>query len=175
MNYSYNPRGWLRYTHSELFRQLLRYQDTASNRQYNGNISHQVFMRRGNTGSPPAWVSDTYNYRYDGAGRLIQGTIGSGRGGETLTYTKNGNISSLQRTDGSGTVVDRLRYDYGIWGNVLASVYDTLATTTGTDPFQLPALTNYAWDNNGNMLARANTNTAATHSRNNISGITYNT
>ncbi|MFC7526825.1 DUF6443 domain-containing protein [Parapedobacter sp. GCM10030251] len=153
VRYSYNPRGWLRYTHSDLFRQLLNYGDTTANPQFNGNISHQVFMRRGND-IPPSWVSDTYSYRYDGVNRLIQGTMGSGKGMERLTYSKNGNIKSLQRTDRTGAPVDRLRYDYAIWGNVLASVHDTLLTAT--PDFQHPGTTYYKYDNNGNMTGRTN-------------------
>ena len=153
VRYSYNPRGWLRYTHSDLFRQLLNYGDTTANPQFNGNISHQVFMRRGND-VPPSWVSDTYSYRYDGVNRLIEGTMGSGKGMERLTYSKNGNIKSLRRTDGTGAPVDRLRYDYGIWGNVLASVHDTLLAAT--PDFQHPGTTYYKYDNNGNMTGRTN-------------------
>ncbi|MFC3197314.1 DUF6443 domain-containing protein [Parapedobacter deserti] len=171
--YSYNERGWLRSMESGLFKQYLKYTDSAANRQYNGNIAHQVFMRRGGSGTAPGWVADTYSYHYDAMNRLLQGTM-VGKGRETLVYDKMGNIVSLQRTNGSGGLVDRMRYNYTDYGNRLKSVFDTVSTTTTGDPFQLPGTTNFTYDGNGNMKTRLNTNTAVTHSVNNITATAYN-
>lgn len=44
--------------------------------------------------------------------------MGGGKGRETLTYSKNGNIKSLIRTENSGAIVDDLTYHYA--GNRLA-------------------------------------------------------
>ncbi|MEC3878683.1 DUF6443 domain-containing protein, partial [Parapedobacter sp. 10938] len=166
VTYSYNERGWLRYTHSDLFRQLLRYGDTSSNPQYTGNISHQVFMRRSNTGSPPAWVPDTYSYTYDALNRLKQGAMASSKGRETLTYDRNGNIKSLVRTGTNSTAVDNLTYTYT--GNRLTSVVDGVTSTDAA--YQLPGTTDYTYDANGNMKTRTNTGSTG----NNIAATTYN-
>ncbi|MFC7526843.1 DUF6443 domain-containing protein [Parapedobacter sp. GCM10030251] len=170
IHYSYNERGWLRHANNNLFSEELRY-NTGSTAYYNGNIADQVFTRKHTTGTT---LNGTYSYTYDAINRLLKGTMASGKGREILTYDRNGNIRSLQRTDAAGGLVDQLRYDYGDWGNRLKSVYDTVGTTFTGDPFQLPGTTNYTYDGNGNLKMRMNTNTAATHKINNISGVTYN-
>ena len=170
IHYTYNERGWLRKADNTLFSEELRY-NTGSTAQYNGNIADQVFTRKHTTG---ATVSGTYSYTYDAVNRLLKGTMSGSKGAEMLTYDRNGNIRSLQRTDGAGALVDRLQYDYADWGNRLKIVYDTVATTFTGDPFQLPGTTDYTYDGNGNLKTRVNRNTAATHRINNISGVSYN-
>ncbi|SEN52657.1 YD repeat-containing protein [bacterium A37T11] len=165
VTYGYNTRGWLKLTNSPLFRQVLRYDDSTSNQQYNGNIAYQVFSRY-NYASPAVKTTDTYTYSYDKLNRLTEGALTGGKGRETLAYTNMGNISSLTRTGTSSTVVDQLTYTYT--GNKLTSVVDANSNTT--QPYQLAGTTSYTYDANGNMKTRVN----STNTGNNITAVTYN-
>lgn len=94
--------------------------------------------------------------------------MGSGKGRETLTYDKMGNIGSLVRTDTSSTVVDQLSYSYS--GNRLTGVSDAVAGGTSSEPYQLGGSTAYTYDANGNLKSRLNT----ANTGNNITNVTYN-
>src|SRR5690606_4710644 len=108
--YTYNARGWITETSSPLFKQVLAY-NTGSAPQYNGNIAAQTFTRY-NTAVTPALITDTYSYSYDPLNRLLQGTMASNRGRETMTYDRNGNILTLARTGTTSALVDNLTYTY---------------------------------------------------------------
>lgn len=145
LDYSYNERGWLTKTSSDLFKFQLDYQNPAAGGtpQYNGTISSQ------------RWGNSTLNesvaiYQYDKIYRLLSG-VGGGMQEKDILYDKVGNIQKLTR---DGNVIT---YDYnegGINGNKLLKV-------SGNSLYTNP----YSYDLNGNA-----TNDG---SKNNI-GITYN-
>ncbi len=88
-----NAGGWLSKLSSPLFSFSLYYDRPAdlSQAQNNGNISEQIWI----TGEERTPYQ--YSYSNDKANRLQSG-IGSGGYGESLTYDKMGNITSLVRT-----------------------------------------------------------------------------
>src|SRR5690606_22350494 len=111
-------------------------------------------------------VGYAYSYSYDKLDRLAQGAMVGGKGRETLTYDKMGNIGSLVRTGTSSTVVDQLSYSYS--GNRLTGVSDASGNTTAA--YHLPGSTAYTYDANGNMKTRINTASPG----NNITDVIYN-
>jgi RHS repeat-associated protein len=66
-----------------------------------------------------------------------------------LSYDGNGNIQSLRRRDETGTLVDRLRYDYGN-NNQLELVHDSSDVNLGWDAFS----SEFGYDDNGNMTSQ---------------------
>ncbi|SEK54599.1 DUF6443 domain-containing protein [Parapedobacter koreensis] len=138
VTYSYHPRGWLRYTHSGHFKQLLRYEDTTANRQFNGNISRQAWQH-GTSGT------QHYTYTYDKVNRLLAGS-GSNNRSEAITYDVMGNIQGLTR-DGAA-----MAYEYSPVGT------SRLNRITGVG-------TTYLYDSNGNTTrdGRANRTLAYNH------------
>ncbi|HWW41509.1 DUF6443 domain-containing protein, partial [Pedobacter sp.] len=156
INYSYNPRGWLKIQSAPLFTENLKHEETITGvtSQYNGNISRQE------------WGSGKYfNYSYDKLSRLNFALSSEGYN-ELIGYDGMGNITRLQRKQ-AGTLVDQLKYTYN--GSQLSSVLDSNTVSTSA-AFQLPGTTNYTYDVNGNMLSRGNSLSTA----NNLSSITYN-
>jgi len=148
VDYTYNIRGWLKSINDpdnlsgDLFAEKLFYEGTESElnsnttAQYNGNISAMVLrsnfkdFKRG------------YEFTYDGLNRLTQGDFKSNNGAwvdstsyeeRSLAYDLNGNITRLQRTDGSGGYSADFTYAYS--GNQLANI------NSGTS---------YTYDQNGN-------------------------
>lgn len=161
VNFTYNDRGWLSTQNApSLFSQNLKYNETISGvtPNYNGNISRQEWGG-----------SKYYNYNYDHLNRLLSGISDEGNN-EVLTYDVMGNIETLTRLHFIHGLVDQLSYNYSGTGNKLAWVSD-VSTDPNTE-FQLPGVTNYVYDSNGNMTSRVNTNSS--YGTNNISNITYN-
>ena len=115
MNYLYTPRGWLcsqALGVGAIFSQSLVYDN-------NGNINQQTTNSYG-SGQP----SGTASYSYDGANRLTGYTssgMWSGYAESGITYDKNGNLSTLNRTYAT-TTIDQLTYLYH--GNQLHRVND---------------------------------------------------
>ncbi|WP_342333093.1 DUF6443 domain-containing protein [Pedobacter sp. FW305-3-2-15-E-R2A2] len=141
----YNERGWMINADAPLFAMELQY-NSGGNPQYNGNISGQKWGIPGNK-------DKSYSYIYDKLNRLSAG-LSSENYDEQLTYDKAGNILSLQRKRPGSGLVDQLSYGYSS-SNVLRTVTD--AVTGDTHPlFQLPAMTSYNYDENGNMTSRTN-------------------
>jgi RHS repeat-associated protein len=91
-DYVYNERGWLTSNVSGQFNMQLKYNvpEPGTPANYNGNISNQLW------GSGPGNV---FSYRYDGLGRLENGSTTSGTASmsEVLTYDEMGNIKTLSR------------------------------------------------------------------------------
>ncbi|MFD1631008.1 hypothetical protein [Pseudopedobacter beijingensis] len=96
--------------------------DITGKNLYNGNISHSTYaIREINSGQPAG-----YTYGYDQLNRLKrmrQHHIGPGTGNwnsqtlspaysEDFSYDANGNIQTLDRMNGGGTVMDNLSYSY---------------------------------------------------------------
>lgn len=153
--YSYNARGWLKSQTAALFTQNLKYEDIVAGvaSQYNGNISRQEW---GN--------GKYYNYTYDKLNRLST-ALSNDNNNERITYDVMGNIKALQRHS-ANVLADQLKYTYS--GNRLSEVLDSNTVNTNA-AFQLPGITGYTYDVNGNMTGRSNL--VAT---NNLSLITYN-
>nr|WP_315202945.1 DUF6443 domain-containing protein [uncultured Flavobacterium sp.] len=177
VDYKYNIRGWLKNINdintigTDLFAFQVNYDDVLDNSKklYNGNIS-QTQWKTANTDA----TLKGYIYDYDVLNRLINAvdnsTVNANRYNESLTYDKNGNISSLARkgnTDAYATVfgtMDNLSYTYNT-GNRLTKVEDSSGSTEGFNNGASGSNTDYGYDVNGNMISDANKN---------ITSITYN-
>ena len=121
---------------------------------WNGNISEWEWQQGMN-------VALMYGFTYDGVNRLKEttqkqksGTTWSTLAGSYLerglTYDRNGNIKTLQRTAG-GTLVDNLVYT--CTGNQLTSLTENVSSTLAGDVYSRggTASGTYAYDKNGNM------------------------
>ncbi len=135
VDYQYNIRGWLKQindvedltTTNDLFAFKINY-DTpevyGTTPLYNGNISETIWKTSSDN------IHRGYGYEYDKLNRLTNAYFGTNHQinnhfNEHLSYDKNGNITTLQRTgnvDGFEQVIDDLTYDYT--GNQLQSVTD---------------------------------------------------
>ncbi|WP_345954237.1 DUF6443 domain-containing protein [Mucilaginibacter sp. PAMB04168] len=126
MQYAYNERGWLKSQNAPRFNLSLNYQDhpNAAYKQWNGNISAQVWGPAANTSQ------HHYDYHYDKLNRLTEGTSDENFN-EQLSYDVMGNITQLTRSP-MGTN----NYHYG--GNQLTSI-DGFVNGT------------YEYDENGNQ------------------------
>ena len=153
---SYNVRGWITAKESTPFSMRLRYENPQAGATacYNGNISEWGWQHEG--ASPMM-----YGFTYDAFGRMNAAVQmqKSGQNWSTLaqdytekgiTYDRNGNILTLQRT-AAGNLVDNLIYGYD--GNRLVSLSEKVRTSPEGDIF-LPGSTEqaaYEYDANGNM------------------------
>ena len=153
---AYNPRGWLTSKESTPFKMRLRYESPAGGGVacWNGNISEWEWQQGTN-------VALMYGFTYDGVNRLKE-TTQQQKSGTTwstlpgsylergLTYDRNGNIKTLQRT-AAGTMVDNLVYGYT--GNQLTSLTENVSSTLAGDVYSRggTASGTYAYDKNGNM------------------------
>ena len=152
----YNVRGWLTSKESAAFKMRLRYEqpECGATACYNGNISEWEWAH----GTKPALM---YSFAYDGFGRLAsanqQQASDNGWAGlaanyveKGITYDRNGNIRTLQRT-AAGNPVDDLIYGYR--GNQLVSLSEQVRTSQAGDVY-LPGNTAsgmYEYDLNGNL------------------------
>ena len=153
---SYNIRGWLTGKESTPFKMKLRYElpQGGSTARYNGDISEWEWQQ----GTSAALM---YGFTYDGVNRLKE-TIQKQKSGTSwgilsgsylekgLTYDRNGNIKTLQRTAG-GNLVDNLVYT--CTGNQLTGLTENVRTSPTGDIY-LPgstAASTYTYDKNGNL------------------------
>ncbi len=169
VNYAYNIRGWLKQINdpnilgTDLFGFKIGYNEGVKP-LYNGNISSTEWGTASinDTGN---LVSSKYNYTYDALNRITSGidnTIDTRYSLSSISYDKNGNIQSLQRTghiDEQVTafgIMDNLVYNYGtVNGNQLLSVTDSSLKTTGFNDGNTVG-NDYTYDANGNMLKDLN-------------------
>ena len=121
---------------------------------WNGNISEWEWQQGTN-------VALMYGFTYDGVNRLKE-TAQKQKSGTTwstlpgsylergLTYDRNGNIKTLQRTAG-GTLVDNLVYT--CTGNQLTSLTENVSSTLAGDVYSRGSVASgsYGYDLNGNM------------------------
>ena len=144
VTYKYNERGWMISSEAPLFAIELQYANGATP-QYNGNISGQLW-------GLPSNLNMNYNYSYDKLNRLSSG-ISNESFNEILSYDKAGNVLSLQRKKTGNELVDQLTYGYNN-SNRLNTVSDEVQGVLS--PYQLPGISNYGYDENGNMISRTN-------------------
>jgi RHS repeat-associated protein len=133
---------------------------------YNGNIAETYW----NT----ADLTRAYGYKYDNLNRLKdaiyqRATATTNAYNESLTYDKNGNITTLLRNGSSDlttTSIDNLVYTYGSTNtnNQLMKVTDSSNKTVGFKDGSNSG-EDYTYDTNGNMKTDLNKN---------ITAITYN-
>ncbi len=179
VDYEYNIRGWLKSINNgttdngDLFGFKINYNTPqhGATPLFNGNISETTWQTANDH------INRHYTYGYDALNRIKEAISNSGRYNLSgVTYDKNGNILSLDRT---GAIVahidptqnshfglmDQLTYNYDI-GNKLQSVTDGATTSFGFKKVNSAiAGTNYTYDANGNMLTDTNKG---------ITNITYN-
>lgn len=135
---AYNIRGWLTEQSNLHFSMSLRYnapRQAATTPSYTGNITEWSW-RQGSAGD-----ANVYAFSYDGLSRLkdtkqyVNGTSDDRFVEKGLTYDRNGNMLTLQRTR-LGLSADSLAYSYT--GNRLTALSGTTDAT-------------YTYDGNGNM------------------------
>ncbi len=150
---SYNIRGWLTGKEIEksmgnsIFSMNLRYADSSTGGAtacWNGNISEWNWQH----GSLPV---HTYGFRYDNFNRQIKAESSEGYSERGISYDRNGNILSLQRT-AADVLVDNLEYYYD--GNKLFGLYEWVVDTPIGDvyPSESVDAAFYGYDANGNMI-----------------------
>lgn len=120
---TYTVQGWLKEisaldsSRDTLFRETMRYWD---NPEVAGGNSHPLYSgmisgtdSRNGSGTSSAGTLD-YDYSYDYLWRLTEATLpGSDSWAEKgITYDRNGNLRSLTRHGGSGSVLDALNLSY---------------------------------------------------------------
>lgn len=158
-DFQYNIRGWLEKINdvnkpgSDFFAFGLNY--TAGS-QYNGNISSMEWVSK----QYPALKS--YAFTYDELNRVKTAAYSpSAYYNENLTYDKNGNIKTLNRTGQTATNVyvpiDNLVYNYS--GNQLINVNDATGTAYQNNGFSdngSNTTNEYLYDQNGNLTKDLN-------------------
>lgn len=194
VDYSYNIRGWLTDINNlrelnatigdptDLFAFKINYDQVEDDLNgtvknlYNGNISETFWKTSSDN------IKRKYGYSYDNLNRLLNAqyqkpdsnTAPTNSYNESMSYDKNGNITSLLRNgewddDVNVIEIDNLNYTYANNSNRLSIVHDNSLDPNGfkddsdTDPQdQYP---DYSYDANGNMTSDANKK---------IKSITYN-
>ena len=154
---TYNVRGWLTSKSSMPFKMQLRYENPQAGviSCYNGNISEWQWTQSTNAEQLYSFTYDTVNrlkeaeqFKKNGNSWIVDSNHYVEKG---LTYDRNGNILTLQRT-GNGTLVDNLVYTY--IGNQLISLQEGIRSTSSSDVY-LPGETSngvYEYDTNGNLI-----------------------
>ncbi len=167
VDYTYNVRGWLKQINNptnlgtDLFGFKLNYNtvDHSGTKLYNGNIAEAEWKTQNDN------MLRHYTYSYDALNRITVGSYNNATSTEpgwfnvsNITYDKNGNLLSLNRTkkgtSSAGAASDYLTYFYDA-GNKLLKVeeqYDGAGSfedgiNTGDD---------YEYDINGNMITDHN-------------------
>ena len=185
INYSYNIRGWLTGINDingliksgdpkDLFAFKINYNTIVSGitdvkALFNGNISETQWTSASET-TP---VIRTYGYKYDQLNRLKdavfkRGTAINNGYNETLTYDKNGNITTIIRNGNSDTAanqIDNLTFSYlNANSNQLAKVVDSAPAIFKASGFVDSAantIDDYSYDANGNMIKDNNKDISA--------------
>ena len=153
---TYNVRGWLTGKESTPFRMRLRYAipEGGSGARWNGSLSEWEWQHGTN-------AAMMYGLTYDGLNRFT-GAVQKQKNGNTwsalsgdyvekgLTYDRNGNLLTLQRTAG-GSVVDNLAYTYT--GNQLIDLSESVRTAPSNDIYAPGNAESgsYSYDANGNL------------------------
>ena len=165
--YSYNVRSWLTGIDGSLFKETLHYNELRSDRlgtdrrRFGGDVSSMEWRSGAGTGTR------SYDFAYDGLGRLVSADYGEYGDhvtgyGTSYSYDNMGNLLSLSRegdmTSSLKGIVDNLSMTYD--GNMLASVSDSAPapSVTGSADFRDGAsmAVEYTYDRNGNMTSDLN-------------------
>jgi RHS repeat-associated protein len=178
LNYSYNIRGWLEKINdpdtnpsSSSTQKLnlgLYYNSVPTglsvNAQYNGNISAMVWNTPEQSGALSPNVKQGYGYSYDGLNRFTSSVYGEGTNfgtnvnanNESLTYDKNGNITSLSRYRKGTGQIDNLTYTYK--NSDVSNMLDRVDDSAGSVGFSenVQQSNEYVYDGNGNLTSDAN-------------------
>lgn len=160
---TYNTQGWLTSKTSLHFKMKLRYENPEGGGDacYNGNISEWEWQHD----------SDTvfmYGFTYDGANRLEESVQKYKNGSswinyknhyleKNITYDRNGNIKTLQRT-ANGQIIDNLSYTYS--GNQLIKLVENVQNKPANDVYLGNNMLEgtYTYDGNGNMITDSRRN-----------------
>jgi hypothetical protein len=100
IGYTYNERGWLLTSSAPMFAMQLYY-NTGTSKQYSGNIAYQYY-------GTPGSLTKNYTYTYDNLNRLTSGTSSDIFNESGITYDVMGNITALNRYQGSSGLIDQL-------------------------------------------------------------------
>ena len=153
---TYNIRGWLTGKESTPFRMQLRYETPVggSAARWSGSLSEWEWQHGTN-------AAMMYGLTYDGLNRFTGAVqkqksdtswsvLGSDYVERGLTYDRNGNLLTLQRTAG-GNMVDNLAYTYT--GNLLTGLSESVRTAQSNDIYApgSAASGSYGYDANGNL------------------------
>ena len=155
--FRYNAQGWLTEMEGSAFSYKLRYENPEGDTpaRWNGNISEWEWKQ----GTDNATM---YSFEYDGLERLT----GAGQFKETengwqamensftekgISYDRNGNILTLQRT-ANGNTVDDLSYSYN--GNLLTGVAENIRSVAEGDVYAPGSSVSatFEYDGNGNLV-----------------------
>lgn len=173
VTYNYNERDWLSQINTSKFWEHLGYNassEIGGTQQWNGNISWMTYYMYGVNYQDPWYVflptsTVGYSFSYDNANRLAGGTFGfyGDEGGgypywfsegsynmPLIHYDGSGNITALQRYGSGTTAIDNLSYSYSSGTNRVASITNSVNSTTST----------YTYDFNGNVVSDSHSNIA---------------
>lgn len=133
---------------------------------YNGNISETYWRTSSDD------VLRKYGYQYDNFSRLLNATYQKPQNAvaitksynESISYDKNGNITSLDRNGDfddpiNPLVIDELSYTYSDNSNKLVKVTDAINTSLGfkdDSDGTNDTVDDYTYDLNGNMISDQN-------------------
>ena len=156
--FRYNAQGWLTEMEGSAFGYKLRYEapeNGGTDARWNGSISEWEWKQ--GTESPMM-----YAFQYDGLERLEGATqfketesgwqaMENSFTEKGISYDRNGNILTLQRT-ANGTTVDDLAYSYN--GNLMESVTENVRTSPNGDIYAPGNTANsmFEFDENGNLV-----------------------
>jgi RHS repeat-associated protein len=179
LDYGYNIRGWLTNINSadlsitnegpdDYFGLELGYENDLGiggySPNYNGNISASKWSSYFGVAAPSGEPAQRgFIYAYDSFNRLVKGNYFSKVKGwtpsaayeESISYDLNGNITSLIRTDETGTISDNLNYTYDQESGRLAAVNDEAILNKGFKDGNRRA-SDFDYDQNGNVIADRN-------------------
>jgi RHS repeat-associated protein len=105
--------------------------------------------------------NNLHHYKYDQLNRLVQSRRNSDNAyAMNLSYDKNGNIKTLQRYDGAGTLFDNFHYSYqDDVNNRLLRIHDSQGQMLRTGSVRDLAVhapgTNYSYDATGRLISDA--------------------
>lgn len=176
VDYKYNIRGWLTDINNadkyapeseiKLYNQRIHYdQPPASISLSNGNIS-SVYTRTKVDNQLKGYrytydglnrLTDAFGLTYTGSPQYMDGFVLFGDYNEKVSYDKNGNILTMNRTgelvNGQPIKIDELSYSYD--GNQLQTVTDTTNNTDGFKDGNISG-TDYFYDSFGNITQDLN-------------------
>jgi RHS repeat-associated protein len=183
VDYRYNIRGWLTGINNadlnntdggpkDYFGMEFGYNNDigigAFTPQYGGNISAAKWSTPFLSGIPIMTMPTerAYTFQYDALNRMLSANHRIKNGSwkpssafyEKAEYDLNGNILSLDRNNGQGYSIDRLRYNYGDNTDRSSRLLSVTDNGSGTASFKDGNLIgdDYTYDDNGNLITDVN-------------------